>query len=614
MPTYVHQKYGIRLPLLEGMTDEQVGVQMDRLVKEHEAKAKEASTARTNARGQVGDPNAPLPAVMGKPPTTPPSDMDALEEFMGGPEAPAAMVKGTLQPAQAAPGSTIQGEGAPTPEEHPWSPLGALLGLETPGGIPRQSFRGALAETVGKAALPMSLAAGPAAPAAGRVVAGLAGKVLPKVVARGAGALATGATGAAMTGVPITVEGLLRGEDLRTAGTRGALYGAGGEVLGAAGAKVVGKVLGRSTKVISEAMKAQEALVPLGATLTAGQLSKSRMVRLFETAADYGILSGQRMGKVREASHDAAQTLLLAHMGDLPVRGGSVVANAYTDLGKKARGVTVDMLDPFMDAVNLRMRHQGRIPEVDKMADWVGDLAAKYPDGKVPFSAVADLRSDLLAVEKKTMGTLTPQKVHGAAEKLAGSVDRAMEAGIPSNRPDIYAAWRGTNALARKAIFRDSVEDMITLATKDGKINGTQLAHKLERMTKAQAAKFDPAELADLKEFTNVLKQAESRNPDGTLRMWVQLVQGGAAAGLIVTGTIDPEKALILGAPYMISLALTSPRTIRYLTQGLRGVGTPASLEAMQRVVSTIAGRKLAKGAEEPDGTTELARTLRMKP
>ena len=402
MPTYKHRKYGISLTVPEGTTDERVGLQMDNLVREHEAKAKMAGQDRDEARAAQG--GGPL---MGAPeqPMAPPNP---LEEMMGMPQAGPG-------PAQ---GATIPPGRVSKPTERPWSPLGALLGPRE--GETMQPFSGAMGDVVREAALPMSLAAGGVPGMAGKAVGAGAAKVLPSLLARGAGRVATLGTGAAMTGAPIAGEEVLRGEDPMTAIKHGGLYGLLGEGAGVVSGKVLGKVqmaiAGRSKGLIPQAVKAQEALVPMGATLTPGQLTTSKSTRLFETIADYGIFSGGRMQKVRDTAHDAAQALLRSHLEDLPVRGGDVVSNAYKDLGARARGVQVDMIQPFLDALNLQMEHQGRIPEVDRIAKWVGDLAAKYPNGKVPFEATARLRSDLLAVERKTMGVLTLQRLSEIAK------------------------------------------------------------------------------------------------------------------------------------------------------------------------------------------------------
>ena len=369
-----------------------------------------------------------------------------------------------------------------------------------------------------------------------------------------------------------------------------------------------GRLLGsfaRPAKVIPSrataggAMRAQEALVPMGATLTPGQLTKSKTIGLAETLGNYGLLSGGRLQGVRDTAHGVGQQLLRAHLDDLPERGGDVIRNAYLDLGKRGRGVMVDLLEPMQDALILAHEHQGRIPQIDKIGKWITDLAAKTPDGRVGFATAARLRSDLLGIERRAEGVLNPQALHGAAEKLAGSVDRAMERAIPTTQPELYAAWRGTNMLVKKSVFRDVAEDMVVKATKDGKINGTVLAHQLERMGRIQRSKLDPTSLKDFTEFVNVIRQTESKSTTETGRMWIQLMQASAAVGLVSGGAVEPKNMGILGVPYVVSLALTNPKSARYLIQGIRGAGTPAAEAAFKRMVAVMAGQGMA-GTQEP--------------
>jgi hypothetical protein len=443
-----------------------------------------------------------------------------------------------------------------------------------------------------------SMALGGAPAAVGGVVKAGAAKVLPQLASKLLGRAANVGTGAALTGAPIAAEEMVRGETPVEAIKHGAKYGLLGEALGMGVGKVVSTVAGRSKKLQPAAVKAQEALVPMGASLTPGQLTKSRTVRLMEGAAESGYFTGTGLRDVREKAHDVGQQLLRSHLDDLPERGGTVIANAYDDLGKMARGVKVDMLDPFIDSLNLRMAHQGRIPEVEKITDWVADLAAKYPDGKVPFDVAAALRSDLLGVERKTAGVLVPQKVHGAAKKLAGAMDLAMEAAIPVNKPQLHQAWRGTNLLVKKAVFREAAEDMLGKTLKEGQISGTQLATRLERLSKAERAKLDPAALKDFAEFAEVLRQTEKKAPGAAMAVFIPMMQAAALGG-VIGGVADPDKLGVLAIPSVLSLILSNPRSARYLIQGIKGVGTKGGEELVRRAISTTFGQSMTKGAED---------------
>lgn len=593
MPTYRHRKYGIELNVPEGTTDERVGVQMDTLAKEYESKAKGAAAKRTAEAAGMG----------------------ALEEFMGpmGPS-PAPGAPPGVPPTSGGPAGPIASPGASQGPTYA-SPLGALMGWEhspeeakaITGEPGFRNLSELLGQFVGEAALPASIAAGGGPGMVGKAVGGRmaaagAGKFLTKAGTRGAEL----ATGTAMTGAPIALEELLMGEAPMSAARHGATYGLLGEAAGVAGSKVLSKILGPSKKIVPEAMKAQEALIPMGATLTAGQLSKSRPIRLLETAAEYGLTSAGRMKKVHGRAHDAAQELLQQHLADLPERGGTVVSNAYKDLAKGSEDVVVDLLPAIAEARDLAAQHAGRIPEIDKVVEWVTTLPRRQVGGGVEgvaFGKVARLRSDLLAVERGSLGTLAPQKVHGVAERLAGKVDEAMEASL-AGRPELLARWRGTNALARKAVFRDHVQDLVTRNTSEGHLNGRRLADQLERLTKAQRGKLDPGELTDLKEFANVLRQADAQNPEGTLRVAIQLAQAGVLGGLLY-GEEKGKAAGLLALPYVIALGLTNPKSVKFLTAGFREAGTKAGKDAIQRAVATMAGRGLEKTGYRAPWETE---------
>ena len=300
-----------------------------------------------------------------------------------------------------------------------------------------------------------------------------AAKGRPRGAARLVGAGGRVGTGAATIGAPIAATEMLRGEEPVTALKHGGLYGLLGETVGGVGGRAISKAFGPSKKVVPETIRAQEALVPMGATLTAGQMApKSRTLGLLENIAEKTFAGMGRIGRTREASREAAETLLRSHLEKMPERGGRVVNQLYEDLGTKAGATTVDFNSLATTVRDLVRGEHGRVPEINKIGRWVTDLMADYPGGQVPFNAAARLRGRLLEVERGHLTTLGSQATYGAAKKFAGSLDEAMEAGAKLGPVGLHAEWRVANEAAKLSIFREVAEDWIAGATKQGVLSG----------------------------------------------------------------------------------------------------------------------------------------------
>ena len=81
---------------------------------------------------------------------------------------------------------------------------------------------------------------------------------------------------------------------------------------------------------------------------------------------------------------------------------------------------------------------------------------------------------------------------------------------------------------------------------------------------------FDPTTLKGLDDFANAATRASFEVTGAPGRVWIQLAQAGAAAGLLFSGPSRKVGVVILGGPMVLSRALLNPMINKWLTLGYK--------------------------------------------
>lgn len=232
----------------------------------------------------------------------------------------------------------------------------------------------------------------------------------------------------------------------------------------------------------------------------------------------------------------------------------------------------------------------------------------------------------------------------GIAEQLLKRLDAAMDQGAIGLSPHGQDAWRAANAFWRqgkqqfetkflrsllnrepdsvaKALMANNssvlirqarqavpakdwtpvqaamVTNLVTKATdvETGQISGRSLLTQIKSLGPSLTEIF-PKTADEVKRLGRVLATVQQRQGEGTGRMYIQLAQGSALAGVLTGGfglTSPPSLGTGIGAsgvillgPVAMSRILTSPRGIRWLTTGLTA---PPGSEAAVRAATNLA-------------------------
>lgn len=303
--------------------------------------------------------------------------------------------------------------------------------------------------------------------ALGVKLAGLASKAL---VSGGASAGASAALGGT------TEEALTAG----ATGAAGTVVGAGlAKGIEAAGTRLLAPFV---ETVEKGAQKTQEILGKAG-ILTPGKATTSPILATLESAADMSIIGASKIGKETEQ----AQTVLTNKVNDLVdafrsqatrEEVGELVqqtiensADAFREAGRanyaavdRAFGNTlVDITALKQLATNLAGRSEKGLgsPEVKRITDAI----IERPDA-VDWEVAQILRSDLLGIGRNAT-ELVQGRAKGAAEELAGGMDRAMASAAKDLSGDALAAWRAANTFWKEGTKTFNSQLIRTIARRE---------------------------------------------------------------------------------------------------------------------------------------------------
>lgn len=391
------------------------------------------------------------------------------------------------------------------------------------------------------------------APPAGAIVGGLVGlgatrtpygAVLGAGLGGAAGQQLTEVTRPFLTGAPSRPV-----ESLQRVGMTG-LLSAVGEAAGGAMAKLAQRFLALAPfrKSVTGAAVQRE-VERVGATLTAGQQTESRLLDVLENITEPSLLGGGALHRLKRQQVDEAIPALTREVltglgpgGQMPP--GMVATllaqsrQAALAVHKQARRILYDEVDRLAQTVTVptqgiqsflrqqegRRAVQRALSAADVGPDMFVIQHGAFTQNAVPFSVAQEARSRLLAVARRKALTVDDQAVVNVAGKLASVIDDAMETAAQRLNPQALLAFRGANQFTREGM--DRLENELI----------RQLARRLDKEpTKALASLTQPNQV-------DLLKKVRAATDAPTFeRLQERLTTS------VVERAIDPQTGILQG-------------------------------------------------------------------
>ncbi len=506
-----------------------------------------------------------------------------------------------------------------------------------------------------------------------------------------AGATGAGASLLAEPGDP--TEGGVIEKVKRAAGTGGRfMLGEGiGSLLAKAGGAVARGLLRPKGPDAAARVAAAQAIEAGGGVLPPAQASGRNVARLFQGAAESSTLGAAPIQAAKEGAEEIATQSIRDFADSLPSRYsreelGSVVQDALEGRTKSFLEAAEDAYgavdDAFEKAIQGKVAATGAvIPQGTKVTaeptvsvagvkqaaaqllsrakqglpgkeiqGILGEILEK-PD-TMTFRAAQRLRSDLLRVTR-TGTELIAGQAKGAAKKLSGLVDDAMEASAKAAGPEVFEAWRRANAGYKKGaeLFNsklvqqlasrqpEAVVDGILKANRpgtvrlakqaigDGKIWQSVQREYVERLVTRDAIDAAGEVLSGQKVLTRLRNFGDSASEVlGAERVraleemartlkYTQEFTGKKAGGIAIRGASEagglalvlsgsPAGAAIAIAPSAIGYLFSNPTAVRVLTRGFRAPQGSAEAARAFSQLAQIAASK-AMGEERKADPTE---------
>lgn len=283
----------------------------------------------------------------------------------------------------------------------------------------------------------------------------------------------------------------------------------------------------------------------------------------------------------------------------------------------------------------------------------------------VSFTVAKNLRSRLRAVADGFSVTNKKAPALGLAKKFGGMIDDATEVGLKAHNPQALNAWREGNRIYREGIEEfDNIflrrlvrsadpdisgkfpETIVNGVFKKGNVSGVKVAQRalggidsspwrkmqswhirdlfkkgtnqttgelsgtlLEGVMfgksgigeKTMRAIYTPKQLNSLKQFANALKVIQTKQAEGTGRMFIQLTQAGALLSLpFASGGQRKTAAVIILGPAVLARGMTNPAVARILIEGVKaGVKSKVAAGALGRFVTDITNLEIERGRRE---------------
>lgn len=256
------------------------------------------------------------------------------------------------------------------------------------------------------------------------------------------------------------------------------------------------------------------------------------------------------------------------------------------------------------------------------------------------YDAAKALRTRLLSTIDEVKVINKNAEAIGKAKKLISLIDNEMEQSLAARSPEALKAWRAANEFYRagserfnntmirrlvkmadesgrgaefivpsvfapkkittvrrvKSALREKdwpvmqrffVENLISQAKNAiGELQGRDLIQSITNAGDDVVKEvLSPAQIKDLKTLANALEMTQSQQGEGLGKVWIQLTQAGAAAGLMSQG-FDRTAGAILFGPALLAQVMLDPRGVKLLQEGIK---LPANSPAVGGFVARLA-------------------------
>jgi hypothetical protein len=420
-------------------------------------------------------------------------------------------------------------------------------------------------------------------------------------------------------------------------------------------------------KLIPGAKEAIQSITTKGGVLTPGKASESRLLDTLESVSGSSLFGGGRIQtinkKAAEIAKEGADEFLkkfsqTASREDTGVLIQDIVTkrgNSFKEAGARIFGNVDDLAQGSV--VNLSKTKQLAADILVQSERGLGDPALKRvvnriiskPD-QVSFKDAQILRSDLLAITRKSPGEIVAGKASAFGKRLAPEVDKAMAQGAKNLNPQALTAWREANAFWRKGseVFHDSMIKNLSVRSPDqvfnaaiafnkpaavrkvrnlvddrgvweniqgqwardvfekstdelGELSGKKLLKQIKKWDQGGSLRelMSPTQISNARQIARTLQIAETAASSEKIgSVAIQLLQVGAAGTVFSlsersTGGAGTAAAIIFG-PAIMARALTNRSISRWLTIGLRA---PTGSRQATLAASKVSAYLLSQGA-----------------
>lgn len=429
------------------------------------------------------------------------------------------------------------------------------------------------------------------------------GRALPSALLTGVGGALAGPGGAAAgagAGEALTqaLERILRAsrgqevgpsEDVLKDVALSSALGYAGEVVPPALIKGAGKVLAPFAKKITpRGLRAMKELEKVGVRPTPGAVSESPFLQTVESLTE-AAFGGGKVRSARELAEEAG-TQLLSKGLEKPGRAAQtmrVLGDRLDEMGSQ-----VVLGTPETKRMAAKLLAERGLPKGDRFK-----TALEYMTGVETgdFNTLRQIRSDLLDLGRSNVTTSANER--GAVRLLAKTLRREMDEGLSTVPPwskekaeyeTLRQTWNRYNKASKVEYSRRDAQSLlegVAIERKGRRIfQGKQLRDKLARLSPEDRAEYHPAIYDRLNRLSEVLSTVQAGQFD---KAWSWAIRGSqlTAATSLAVGGLTGTGAVVLSFPRVAAWALTSPRTYRWLTTGLRTPETPAGRSALVMLI-----------------------------
>ena len=497
----------------------------------------------------------------------------------------------------------------------------------------------------------------------GGIVGGVGGALVGGVPGAIVGAGAGGAFGEFVS--QTRTEDELDPRGIAISGARQAAFEAGGRVVIGVAGKVLspfGKTItpeGQAAKELLDQFTPRNTISVLPA-----QITESRTLDLMQNVAEKSLIGG---GEIAEFKNVTNPKVLDSMIDDLVSRFGAsaepdVLGEAVEQIVSGNLKTSRLPAQTIYNTISERLASKGDIVSTKSLKDFAGPLLEKakklggissansgddvvkgimdLPDS-IDYATAQDLRSRLIAKADEFLATNKKAPAIGKSKRLASLTDGAIERALKTNDRKALVEWRKANEIWRDTgeqfnnkFIRGLIKEAATkgnpeiIASKIFKPGGISNIRKIrsavddktfqqlkrwhvDSLLKKSVDKegqlvgdsffnsmfgkagmgeqtmkeiYTPAEIFALKDSASALKVIQKKQAEGGGGMFIQLAQPAAFIG-ILTGNLEPLSVTVLGGPAVLAKIMTHPKGSKWLLSTAKlPPGSPEAFATLAKI------------------------------